>query len=87
MQDKIENKHTQPIMPVVGLETTIPRFERAKTVHDCAATVIGKLFLYIHLFFLIKISHMNKQLRYSLTVTAKLLVVRSGTVYCPMNSR
>jgi hypothetical protein len=30
-------------MPLVGFETTIPAFERAKTVHalDRAATVIG----------------------------------------------
>jgi hypothetical protein len=32
-------------MPRVGLEPTIPVFERAKTVHalDRAATVIGKI--------------------------------------------
>jgi hypothetical protein len=32
-------------MPQVGFETTIPMFERVKTVHafDCAATVIGGL--------------------------------------------
>jgi hypothetical protein len=38
-----ENKHTQTSVPCVGLEPTIPAFERAKTVHalDRAATVIG----------------------------------------------
>jgi hypothetical protein len=31
-------------MPRVGFESTIPVFERTKTIHalDCAATVIGK---------------------------------------------
>jgi hypothetical protein len=34
-------------MPRVGLEPTIPVFERAKTVHalDSAATVIGDFFI------------------------------------------
>jgi hypothetical protein len=38
-----QNKRTQASMPGVGLEPTIPVFERAKTVHalDRAATVIG----------------------------------------------
>jgi hypothetical protein len=37
------NKRTQTSMPRLGLEPTIPAFERAKTVHalDRAATVIG----------------------------------------------
>jgi hypothetical protein len=37
-----QNKHTQTSMPRVGLEPTIPPFERVKTVHalDRAATVI-----------------------------------------------
>jgi hypothetical protein len=35
---------THTSMPRVGIETTIPEFERVKTVHalDRAATVIGK---------------------------------------------
>jgi hypothetical protein len=39
-----QNKRTQTTMSWVGLEPTIPAFERAKTVHalDPAATVIGK---------------------------------------------
>jgi hypothetical protein len=38
-----QNKRTQTSMPQVGLEPTIPVFERAKTVHgsDRAATVTG----------------------------------------------
>jgi hypothetical protein len=38
-----ENKRTQTSMPRMGLEPTIPAFERAKTVHalDRAATVIN----------------------------------------------
>jgi hypothetical protein len=38
-----QNKHKETYMPWVGFETTIPVFERAKTVHalDRAATVIG----------------------------------------------
>jgi hypothetical protein len=38
-----QNRHTQTSMPRVGFETTIPAFERVKTVHalDRAATVIG----------------------------------------------
>jgi hypothetical protein len=38
-----QNKRTQPSMPRVGFEPTIPVFERAKTVHvlDRAAAVIG----------------------------------------------
>jgi hypothetical protein len=38
-----QNKRTQTAMPRVGLEPTIPVFERAKTVHtlDRAATVMG----------------------------------------------
>jgi hypothetical protein len=40
---KIQNERTQTSMSQVGLELTIPVFERAKTVHalDGAATVIG----------------------------------------------
>jgi hypothetical protein len=36
-------------MPQVGFESTIPVFERAKTVHalDRAATVIGTLITYL----------------------------------------
>jgi hypothetical protein len=39
-----QNKRTQTSMPRVGLEATIPVFERAKTVHslDRAATVISR---------------------------------------------
>jgi hypothetical protein len=39
---EIQNKHTQTSMSQVGFESTIPVFERAKTVHtlDHAATVI-----------------------------------------------
>jgi hypothetical protein len=39
-----QNKPTQTFMPVVGLELTIPMFERVKTVYvlDGAATVIGR---------------------------------------------
>jgi hypothetical protein len=39
-----QNKRTQTSMPWVGFETTIPAFERAKTVHalDLAATVIDR---------------------------------------------
>jgi hypothetical protein len=38
-----QNKRTQTSMPEVGLEPTIPVFQRPKRVHalDCAATVIG----------------------------------------------
>jgi hypothetical protein len=38
-----QDKSTQTSMPRVGLEPTIPMFQRAKVVHasDCAATVIG----------------------------------------------
>jgi hypothetical protein len=38
-----QNKRTQTSMPQVGVEPTIPAFERAKTVHalDRASTVIG----------------------------------------------
>jgi hypothetical protein len=38
-------------MPRVGLEPTIPAFERAKTVHalDCASTVTGNSKQYITL--------------------------------------
>jgi hypothetical protein len=38
-----QNKRTQASMPPVGFESTIPVFERAKTVHalDLAATVSG----------------------------------------------
>jgi hypothetical protein len=41
-----QNKHTQTSMPRVGFESTIPVFERAKTVHalDRAATAIGTYF-------------------------------------------
>jgi hypothetical protein len=37
-----QNKHRETSMPRVGLEPTIPAFERAKTVHalDRVATVI-----------------------------------------------
>jgi hypothetical protein len=39
-----QNKRTQTSMSRVGFESTIPVFERAKTVHslDRAANVIGK---------------------------------------------
>jgi hypothetical protein len=38
-----QNKCTQASMPIVGLELTIPAFERTKTVHalDTTATVIS----------------------------------------------
>jgi hypothetical protein len=38
-----QNKRTETSMPRVGLEPTIPAFQRAKTVHalDRAATVTG----------------------------------------------
>jgi hypothetical protein len=44
-QKKTQNKRTQTSMPWVGFESTIPPFERAKTVHalDRAATVIGSV--------------------------------------------
>jgi hypothetical protein len=37
-------------MTQVGFESTIPVFERTKTVHtlDCAATVIGSLSIYLN---------------------------------------
>jgi hypothetical protein len=40
---QIQNKGTQTSMPLVGFETTVLVFERAKMVHalDRAATVIG----------------------------------------------
>jgi hypothetical protein len=40
---QMQNKRTQTHMPSVGFESTIPVFERTKTVHalDSAATVIG----------------------------------------------
>jgi hypothetical protein len=40
---QIRNKRTQTSMPWVGFESSIPAFERAKTVHalDHAVTVIG----------------------------------------------
>jgi hypothetical protein len=40
-----QNKPTNTSMPQVGLEPTIPVFERAKTVHalDRAATEIGSM--------------------------------------------
>jgi hypothetical protein len=40
-----ENKRTQTFMPRVGFETTIPKFERAKTVH-----ALDRLFLLIKIF-------------------------------------
>jgi hypothetical protein len=42
---RIENKHTQTFMPLVGFELTIPAFEREKALYalDRAATVIGRL--------------------------------------------
>jgi hypothetical protein len=42
------NKRTQTTMPRVGLEPTIPVYERAKTVHalDRAATAIGNFLPY-----------------------------------------
>jgi hypothetical protein len=44
---QIQNKRTQTTMPQVGLESTIPSFDRAKTVYilECAATVIGTFLL------------------------------------------
>jgi hypothetical protein len=50
-----QNKRTQTSMPRVGFESTIPVFERAKTVHasDSAATVIG---FYLYCSFIIKCS-------------------------------
>jgi hypothetical protein len=41
---RTQNKLTQTSMPRMGFESTIPTFERAKTVHalDRAATVTGK---------------------------------------------
>jgi hypothetical protein len=42
-----QNKRRQTSMPRVGLEPTIPVYERAKTVHlDRAATVIVGLYLH-----------------------------------------
>jgi FAD synthase len=43
-----QNKRTQTSMPRVGLEPTIPDFERSETVHalDRAATVIGNKIIY-----------------------------------------
>jgi hypothetical protein len=52
-----QNKHTQTAIPLVGFETTIPAFERAKTFHalDRAATVNGlKSILDVHLLLLFK---------------------------------
>jgi hypothetical protein len=45
-----QNKRIQTSMPLVGFEPTIPEFERAKTVRalDSAATVIGKINIYLH---------------------------------------
>jgi hypothetical protein len=42
-----QNKQRTTSMPWVGLEPTIPAFERANTVHvlDCAATTIGASYL------------------------------------------
>jgi hypothetical protein len=44
-----QNKRTQTSMPRMGFETTIPEFERAKTVHalDRATIVIGIVVLVI----------------------------------------
>jgi hypothetical protein len=44
---QIQNKPTQTFMPRIGFESTIPAFERGKTVHalDRAATVIGCVIL------------------------------------------
>jgi hypothetical protein len=41
--NKTQNKRTQTYMPLVGFESTITAFERAKTVHalDCVATLVG----------------------------------------------
>jgi hypothetical protein len=41
-----QNKRTQTAMPRMGFETTIPVFERTKTVHalDGAATVFRRTF-------------------------------------------
>jgi hypothetical protein len=48
-----QNKRIQTSMPRVGFETTIPVFERPKTVHalDCAATVVGHCWLCLLSFF------------------------------------
>jgi hypothetical protein len=45
---RTQNKRTHTSMASVGFEPMIPALERAKTVHtlDCAATVIGKWWLY-----------------------------------------
>jgi hypothetical protein len=48
-----QNKRIHTFMPWVGSESTIPVFERAKTVHafDRAATVIGHVVLYCNKMF------------------------------------
>jgi hypothetical protein len=42
-ETQTKNKRTQTSLPQVGFETTVPVFERAKTVHvlEGGATVIG----------------------------------------------
>jgi hypothetical protein len=47
-----QNTRTQTSMPQVEFEHMIPEFERAKAVHalDCAATVIGSLYIYIYIY-------------------------------------
>jgi hypothetical protein len=51
-----QDKSTQTSMPPVGLEPTIPVFERTKTVHalDRAATVIGSFCVTTDFFFVFK---------------------------------
>jgi hypothetical protein len=46
-----QNKRTQPSMPRVEFETTIPEFQQAKTDHAFgrAATVIGFLMIRIYI--------------------------------------
>jgi hypothetical protein len=60
-------------MPRVGFETTIPVFERAKTVHalDGAATVIGFHLIYPYVNFPRHCGHTNF---YSQTFTAQPIV-------------
>jgi hypothetical protein len=49
MTAQTQNKRTETTMPQVGVEPTIPVFERAKTVHDIdrAAAVNGKFRYYL----------------------------------------
>jgi hypothetical protein len=80
-----QNKRTQTLMPWVGFESTIPVFERAKTVHvlDGAASVIGLWSLQANVLMWITIIrplHCDLQIRNMITSSCWVEVLRAGNV-------